>query len=1324
MPKRKRSGRTGHAIAVKLALVVRRRLGTHLLIVGPFLIGAAALPAILVPFFPALAGPTGGSVVAGSASITQTGGTTNINQSTYQAIINWQTFSIARGETVNFYQPSVLSTTLNRVIGNETSIIAGALNANGQVFIVNSAGVIFTKGAEVNVGGLVASTLNISNSNFMARNYTFSGSSTAAVINKGHIRATDSGYIALLGKTVVNNGVISAKLGTVAMASGTKISLNLNGDSLINVTIDQGTMNALVSNKQLIKADGGQVIMTAKAADSLLSAQVNNTGVIQARTMSALRGGRSGTGTVHVGKIQLIASGGTVHVAGKLDASAPKGGKGGTIETSGNKVVVADNAIITTKSSSGSSSNGTWLIDPTDFTITGGSGSLTASGIGAVTLENSLTNGNVTIATASGGSENGDINVNAAVTWGSNSVLTLDAANNININAAITATGASAGLVMNYGGYATTGSAVAGSGYNINNLTLNSGDGSLAVGSAAITLSGANASLSINGQAYTLVHSMSDLAAISNNPTGYYAVAQNLDASGTTYNGSVINAAFTGTLAGLGHSVSNLTINNTAETQNGGAGSTDGLIAQLGTSSNAYATVRDIGLINANISATGYNNRNMGALVAINYGNISNTYAMNVMVNTGDTVPPPDNGASNIGGLVGDNQSTGTITNSYVYNANSLYTIDSAGKLTNTTFVNGNSAVGGLVGSNEGTITGSSSKALVIGEDSGGSVGGLVGSNSGGRIVNGVNTDNRGIFNSSAYGTVTAAEDPGTGGLVGTNSGFITSSKASGDVSFSWGDWDFITGGVGGFVGVNSGLITASTATGNVTVGLVNSTPPHDQDALLFCCIGGFAGINNGTITTSSYVGGNVSAGVFSTVGGFVGYNNGTIDQSSATLTQVIGVNSVGGFAGINGTSGKISNSNAVIRDRVTSVNQIGYTSTGGFVGTNNGSITNSTASGSGSVIGIDNTGGFVGTNAAGGTISNSTTSINVQGTGNYTGGFVGYNSGTIYTSSASGTVNGAGYTGGFAGANDSGGVLVYNNESGNVNGGDTTGGFVGQNAGQVGNVGASGNVTGGSEVGGLFGSNLRGGNVDDSTATGSVSGTGGDVGNIGGVNTGSVNNSAYTGSSTHADISVQNGTVNGVDAGSANNSGAGDTNPGNGDGNASGSNTSNGDQTQTTSSNDNTAAQNGAPAADAVVTRDVEKQAKTDVKAADSATAGTPATSANAPANINDNLKVEEAPSGPPPAPIGNPVKRRHKTALTPPQLKRPNFGAAIRSIEIDGQHYDLEKNIKDDTSKDDGSKGDSSKGDTPQNDTSKDIQPKDDGPKEDKAKEEQKAQ
>ncbi len=448
-------------------------LPSYLRILKHFFVTTTAICAALVLTRPALAqSPTGGNVVAGSAGISQLGNITNINQSSQRAIINWQGFSVGAQNTVNFYQPGASSVTLNRVIGNETSVINGAINANGQVFIVNSAGVLFGKGSQINVGGLVASTLDIANNDFMAGNYRFSGNSAASVINRGSIRANGGGYVALMGKAVSNEGMIAAKLGTVAMASGEKITLNFGGDSLVDVTIDKGTLNALVQNKRAIIADGGQVIMTAKAADQVLSAQVNNSGIIQARSMAALKGGSSSRGAVKLGKIQLLAEGGNVANTGKLNASA-KGnadagsikilasggtanvsgtlaatavdGNGGFIETSGDHVKVADGTIITTKSTYGK--NGNWLIDPNGFLIASSGGDITGAALSA-----QLANGDVTISSTQGqgnGTGYGDLNVNDAVTWSSGNTLTLNAMNNINVNAPITWTTGTLALYAN-----------------------------------------------------------------------------------------------------------------------------------------------------------------------------------------------------------------------------------------------------------------------------------------------------------------------------------------------------------------------------------------------------------------------------------------------------------------------------------------------------------------------------------------------------------------------------------------------------------------------------------------------------------------------------------------------------------------------------------------------------------------------------------------------------------------------------------------------------------------------------------------------------------
>jgi len=213
--------------------------------------------------------PFGGVVTAGGASISSGAASTTITQSTQNAAINWQSFNIGQREAVRFMQPNSNSVALNRVLGSNPSSILGSLSANGKVFLLNPNGVLFGKGAQVNVGGLVASTLNITDGDFMAGRYQFAGAGNGTILNQGSITA-DGGYVALLGANVSNEGVIAAKLGTVALAAGNAVTLDVAGDGLLNVTVNQGIVNALVQNGGMIQADGGQVLMTTQAAGTLL----------------------------------------------------------------------------------------------------------------------------------------------------------------------------------------------------------------------------------------------------------------------------------------------------------------------------------------------------------------------------------------------------------------------------------------------------------------------------------------------------------------------------------------------------------------------------------------------------------------------------------------------------------------------------------------------------------------------------------------------------------------------------------------------------------------------------------------------------------------------------------------------------------------------------------------------------------------------------------------------------------------------------------------------------------------------------------------------
>ena len=315
-----------------------------------FAINTLSASLILVFSAAAHALPAGGVVAAGAAGIANSASATTITQSSASAVINWQSFGIGAGQTVKFIQPGSSSVALNRVLGSDPSSILGNLTANGKVFLLNPNGILFGSGASVNVGGLVASTLSISDANFMAGRYAFTDAGNGTVVNQGNINAADGGYVALMGKSVSNQGVISARMGTVALAAGNAITMDIGGDGLLNLSISQGAVNALIENGGMIRADGGRVLLTAQAAGNLLQTVVNNTGVIQAQTIGTNNGAIFLLGDMQTG---------TVSVGGTLDASGTGAGQtGGSVTATGHHVGLFSGQI----NASGDAGGGTVLV--------------------------------------------------------------------------------------------------------------------------------------------------------------------------------------------------------------------------------------------------------------------------------------------------------------------------------------------------------------------------------------------------------------------------------------------------------------------------------------------------------------------------------------------------------------------------------------------------------------------------------------------------------------------------------------------------------------------------------------------------------------------------------------------------------------------------------------------------------------------------------------------------------------------------------------------------------------------------------------------------
>ena len=273
--------------------------------------------------------PTGGQVKSGNVTITGTG--TNhmiIDSKSQKSIINWNSFSIHKKGRVDFNQPSANSFSLNRVQGSTPSTIAGQLNSNGKVMLVNPNGVVITPSGVVNTRSFTASTLNIKDEDFMNGRYNFEGNgSSNGVRNAGKITIGGGGHAALLGGYVSNSGVVNAKLGKIAMGAGEKITLDFVGDGLMTVSvpshklgiirdINGKTLKSLISNSGILKANGGIIKLSATTARNLTRSAVNvgSTGSIIAQTV------RSKPGKVVIGS----PSSNSVRIAGNIDVSAPK----------------------------------------------------------------------------------------------------------------------------------------------------------------------------------------------------------------------------------------------------------------------------------------------------------------------------------------------------------------------------------------------------------------------------------------------------------------------------------------------------------------------------------------------------------------------------------------------------------------------------------------------------------------------------------------------------------------------------------------------------------------------------------------------------------------------------------------------------------------------------------------------------------------------------------------------------------------------------------------------------------------------------------------
>ena len=474
-----------------------------LLVMSALSLGASSVDAM----------PEGGVVRSGSGSVTQNGKEMTIRQDSGRLAMDWTGFSVGKDETVRFQQPGKDALALNRVTGNQQSVIDGSLLSNGHVLLVNPNGVVIGKNASIDVGGLVASTAQVKD-NFMKEfgnstgAFSLGGVSDGKIINEGTIKA-EGGLVALHAAKVENSGTISNTGGSAVLAAADTLTLTPDADGKLNFTVDGKAAEASALNKGAITADGGTIVMTADSASDVMSTVVNNSGTLQARTLRKnekgqilLEGGDKGqvevSGTLDASGTEEGQSAGNIKVIGEktivhdgTNLLARGNVDGGKIETSGDVLNLGDNLNIDAKGVNGKA--GEWLLDPLDVyicndapTTTYGSketdikkyetdGSLTSSTsigyhdpaqkesadasatstgitwIKTKTITDLLNNGiDVTIqAAATNGVANITVNSPIKKESGDDATFTLDAMRNITINKDITSTNGKLNVKLN-----------------------------------------------------------------------------------------------------------------------------------------------------------------------------------------------------------------------------------------------------------------------------------------------------------------------------------------------------------------------------------------------------------------------------------------------------------------------------------------------------------------------------------------------------------------------------------------------------------------------------------------------------------------------------------------------------------------------------------------------------------------------------------------------------------------------------------------------------------------------------------------------------------
>lgn len=806
-------------------------------------LSAAGLSTAWSQALPHLAQATGAAVSTAGSQMT-------ITQSAARAVLNWRDFNIGQGAGVTFRQPDARAVALNLVdAAGGRSLIDGTLSANGRVFLMNPAGIIFGPTARVNVGSLVASTLGVAGEDRTGYTLARGGAPAAAVVNHGIITTADGGSVNLVGSAVANDGTIIVPGGSVRLVAADSLRLTVDEAGALGVQVTAAVTQAVdgadsaITNAGTIEVAGGQALLQATATPGLYATLVNNQGTIAANGIDTAGG-----------VIRLVALGGDTVSTGTLSAT---GTRGGTVHVLSDQHVQVDGDITATGSQGGGAirlggglRGGEGLLQAASATV-GRNAKLDASATdngqgGTIAIWSTGKTDVAAVVAARGGAAGGDgglietsghrVSVSADLIdtrapegktgqWlidPYNVVISngTDSGVDASFNAMADDTVINATTLAN--ALATTGVTVAtgSGGGQAGDITVNT-----PVSWSADTTLALNAAGSIYANAPITVNGTGTGAGLALNYGGTDGNASATPATGTDYHMAPSAAV---TFAGTNESQASFSINGTPYTL---IRDMEGL-ANIDTAGLAghYALAGDLDASTYTGDAAGSSYigqsgsvpftgtfAGMGHAIsnlAFSYPNSEEaTTATGLFGFTGSTSLIRDVSVSTMsdfvslsgtygGVLVGENQ--GAITNAHA-----------TGNVQSTEFTMG----GGLVGYNQGTIRSAGADVAISGANV--ALGGLVGRNDGSI--------------ESAYATGAISAEDHLGGLVGINAGTIVNAYASGAIA----------GGthVGGLVGTNAGDLKYVYATGSVS----------EVNGVASPALGGLVGSSSGGTVTSGF---------------------------------------------------------------------------------------------------------------------------------------------------------------------------------------------------------------------------------------------------------------------------------------------------------------------------------------------------------------------------------------------------------------------------------------------------------------------------------------